>query len=236
MAERSPIQAFRHRLGELLQAKFDGHYTVLAKRAGIPISSMEHYMRNAKHLPGGEHLKRIADACNVSVDYMLSGTASVRPADMLSKPVTIVKVKGQPTPPEMDRQVSIPILHCTCPKACAFSAEVPVVKDAQQRVVIPAEMVSAHNYHRLVALHLSGHLKKTIWGEGGRAVIDWDKREPDFDRISFYFDGTQHMIGHVKPSDEDRLLAQDVAGQGQPHMLPKAAKILGRVVAILATT
>ena len=59
--ERS-ITSFRRRLLRLINEKFEGRYTYLAQRAGIPISSLEHTIHEAQRLPGGEHLLRMAAA------------------------------------------------------------------------------------------------------------------------------------------------------------------------------
>lgn len=66
-----PILQFRVTLSDLIRDRFGGHYTVLAQRAGIPISSLEHTMLTAKRLPGGDHLIRLAVACGTTVDHLL---------------------------------------------------------------------------------------------------------------------------------------------------------------------
>jgi len=70
------IAAFRRRLMQLIEERFDGKYTYLARRAGIPVSTMEHYVHRAKRLPGGDHLLRLAEALGVSVEYL--GSRGVR--------------------------------------------------------------------------------------------------------------------------------------------------------------
>ena len=54
MSTLKPVDIFRARLRALVLEQFDGKYTVLAKRAGIPISTLEHTMLEAKRLPGGD--------------------------------------------------------------------------------------------------------------------------------------------------------------------------------------
>jgi len=226
-APRTPVEAFRKRLNDLLLERFEGKYTVLAKRAGIPISSMQHYIHFSKHIPGGEHLARLAQACGVTSDFLLSGAQTVRPADLLSKPIPVAQGAGQ----EVERQLSVPLFRCTCPKECAFEEDVPPVAKARSRVVIPTDMVSKHNFHRLIGVLLDGHLKTAAGGEGGRIVIDWDTRTLDWEHRLLYFDGTKHMVGRVKQT-EGGMLAADWNGQS-PVVLPKTAKVLGRVVALL---
>ena len=82
-----PIHAFRRRLLRLIDEQYDGRYTVLARRAGIPITTMQHYIHTAKHLPGGEHLLRLAAALGVTVEQLVSGPEGVRPADGTAHPI-----------------------------------------------------------------------------------------------------------------------------------------------------
>jgi len=229
-AVRTPIEAFRKRLNDLLEERFEGKYTVLAKRAAIPVSSMQHYMHFSKHMPGSEHLQRIAEALGCTTDFLITGAQTVRPVDLLTKPISVARAEGQ----EIERQLSVPVFRCTCPKDCAFSEDVPQVSKARSRVVIPTDMVGKHNFHRLMGVMLDGHLKRSAWGEEGRIVIDWDDRTPDWNRNVFFYDGTKHMVGRVKETDAG-LLAADWNGQS-PVVLPKTAKLLGHVVAIVAAT
>ncbi len=67
------IDAFRARLGQLILTECEGKYTLLARRAGIPISTMQHYIHWAKRIPGGEHVARIAHALGVTTDFLISG-------------------------------------------------------------------------------------------------------------------------------------------------------------------
>ncbi len=227
---RTPVEAFRKRLNDLLQERFEGKYTVLAKRSGIAVSSMQHYMHHSKHMPGSEHLQRIAEALGCTTDFLISGAQTVRPADLLSKPIPVAKAEGQ----ELERQLSVPVFRCTCPKDCVFEENVPPVAKSRTRVVIPTDMVTKHNFHRLIGVMLDGHLKRAAWGEEGRLVIDWDLRTPNFEKNVFYFDGTRHMVGRVKET-EAGLLGTDWNGQS-PTVLPKTAKILGHVVAMVTAT
>ena len=75
MSTLKPVDIFRARLRALVLEQFDGKYTVLAKRAGIPISTLEHTMLEAKRLPGGDHLIRIANVCGVTVDSLITPSA-----------------------------------------------------------------------------------------------------------------------------------------------------------------
>ena len=229
MMDRSaPITAFRTRLSGLLDEKFDGQYTVLAKRAGIPTSTMQHYIHTAKHLPGGEHLMRIAQACGTTVDYLVSGMATVRPEDLLTHPVSIVKAKGD-QPAAADRQLSVPAFACTCPKRCVLTDDVPSPRHANGRIVIPEELVRSQHYHRLISVILTKDLLPR--SPDGRAIIDWDARTVEEAPAPFlFFDGTRHRIGPLR-NDKDTLLLVEPA-----TVLPDTAQVLGRMVAVLTKT
>ena len=224
--DRRPIDAFRRRLDALLHEKFQGHYTLLAKRAGIPISSMQHYMHTAKHLPGGEHLLRLAEALDTTADFLLTGIHSVRPQDLLSTPVNVVKAGGTPTNPQ-DKQLSVPVFSCTCPKTCILSGGVPDPRRAIGRLVVPVDMVRAAHLHRLIGIALHEGLMAN--GQTGRAVVDWDSRAVTAqEKLYLYFDGRQHRIGPLR-KDGDTILVVSPAS-----VLPSDAEILGCVCAILA--
>ncbi len=67
------LEEFRRRLRVLIADRFEGKYSLLARRAGIPISSLQYCLHHATRFPGGDHLLRLATALGVSVDFLLSG-------------------------------------------------------------------------------------------------------------------------------------------------------------------
>jgi hypothetical protein len=75
--QRDPqeVAGFRRRLVQLIAERCDGKYTVLARRAGIAVSTLEHYIHQAKGLPGGAHLLRLAVVLGVSAEYLGTGRA-----------------------------------------------------------------------------------------------------------------------------------------------------------------
>ena len=98
-----PIIGFRRRLLGLIEERFAGRYTALARRAGVPVSTMEHYIHLAKRLPGGEHLLRLAEALDVSVQYLVSGEHAVRPTVILANPGPGAQLGASPSPPRTSR-------------------------------------------------------------------------------------------------------------------------------------
>ncbi len=92
-----PIHTFRRRLLRLIDEQYNGKYTWLARRAGIPTSSMQHIIHDAKRLPGGEMLLRLAEALGVSVHSLVTGEETVRPADL--RPPRSAWDSGADSPP-----------------------------------------------------------------------------------------------------------------------------------------
>ena len=72
-ADDRNLAAFRRRLQQLIYDRFEGKWTHLAQRAGIPVSSLQHCIHHARRFPGGDLLLRLADAFGVTVDYLLTG-------------------------------------------------------------------------------------------------------------------------------------------------------------------
>jgi len=56
------MEGFRRRLRQLIDAQFEGKYTWLARRAGVPVSSLQHILHPAKHFPSGDQLLQRGDA------------------------------------------------------------------------------------------------------------------------------------------------------------------------------
>ena len=92
-AER-PIAAFRRRLVRLIDDQCAGKYTSLGRRAGIPISTMEHSIHHAKHLPGGEPLLKLAAVLGVSVQSLVGGDAVGPAAEHPAQPTPVVPPRG----------------------------------------------------------------------------------------------------------------------------------------------
>jgi len=81
--QRDPqeVAGFRRRLVQLITERCEGKYTVLARRAGIAVSTLEHYIHQAKGLPGGAHLLRLAAVLGVSAEYLGTGQGRSRPLE-----------------------------------------------------------------------------------------------------------------------------------------------------------
>ena len=104
-----PIHAFRRRLLRLIDEQYDGRYTILARRAGVPITTMQHYIHTAKRLPGGEHLMRLAAALGVTVEQLVSGPAGVRPAARPVPRIPVPPAGRRPPGPDGPHDSRVPV-------------------------------------------------------------------------------------------------------------------------------
>jgi transcriptional regulator with XRE-family HTH domain len=228
----TPIQEFQGRLRHLLSTRFDGQYTQLARRAGVPITTMQHYMHNAKHLPGGEHAIRLANTLGVTVDYLLAGVDSIRPHELLSNPIILVQVRGKESI-ELDRHIAIPVFTCLCPKECPFAEEIPPVSQTHDRVVVPEDLVS--NRHRLIGLRLTRPMPELKWREGTRLVIDWDARKANWQAMFLVREGGRCRLVRLHRLDGQLLLGTPNGTTAPPHPAGEDVDILGRVVATVSS-
>ncbi len=231
MRHERPITALRRRLQRLIDEQCAGQYTRLARRAGIPVSSMEHIMLTAKRLPGGDHLLRMAAALGVSVHYLATGEEVGRPADRLAHAAPVGLRRGGSLPLGDATQVALPVYRCGCPDACPLTEPVPSVAAGQARVIVPADLVARYQHHRLLAVQVGAGLSAPDWPDGARLVVDWDARRPRWAAVAlFHAEGRCH-VGHVGRT-ADRLFWFPRADSAMRVFAPGAI-ILGTVVAAL---
>jgi transcriptional regulator with XRE-family HTH domain len=230
------VRAFRERITELIATRFHGKYTVLAKRAGIPVSTMQHYMHSAKHIPGGEHVARIAEALGVTIDHLVTGSDVIRASDLLARPV----VFGQGGTGEMSklkRHIEVAVFECTCPEDCVFAHEPLPVGTAEAQVFVPVELV--YHWPRLVGLHITYQLGWTI---GTRLILDWDARSPGAgnDKFLYRLDG-RCQLGRLQRSAEGLLVMIPPSTPGKPDVAmpvprtlpPDKVEVLGKIVTVI---
>ena len=228
-----PIIAFRRRLLRLIDEQFQGRYTALAHRAGIPISTMQHYVHSAKRLPGGEHLVRLAAALGMTVQALLSDPEGVRPADHPA-PLTPLVLAPQPAPPVAPGpHLSLPVFHCGCPGACPLTAAVPPLAAADARVVLAAARVARRRYHRLVGLEVGPGLPCADWRAGAHLVLDWDDRRPRWRALQLLHDAGRCRLGHVTASGDRLLFA--ARPDAAPALVSPTGRVLGTIVAGVTT-
>ena len=209
----APIHAFRRRLLQLIDERFEGRYTALAQRAGIPVSSMQHCVHTAKHLPGGEHLMRMAVALGVTVHELITGDAAGRP-------------EAAPGPAA---HVSLPVFRCICPGPCPLAEPVPPVAAAHARAVVPIALLRRYRAHRFVAVEVTPQLPGAGWRVGAQLVVDWDARAPRWTALALLHDGGHCRLGHVAPSGDRLLFA--ARPDAAPALVSPEGRILGTVVA-----
>jgi transcriptional regulator with XRE-family HTH domain len=198
-----PMITFRRRLLQLIDQHFDGRYTALAHRAGVPVSTMQHYVHNAKHLPGGEHLLRMAAALGITVQYLMTGQDAVRPVARPEPLVPLVPPAAEPVAPTTR---TIPLVRCGCPAACPLTEAEPPVAAATSTVLLPAELLPRHPDHRLIALQVGEPLPCAEWRDGTRLVMDVDARTPAWEALALV-----HAEGRLSARARDR-------GRGPAHL------------------
>jgi hypothetical protein len=226
-----PITSFRRRLLQLIDERFEGRYTYLSRRAGIPISTMEHDVHLAKRLPGGEHLLRMADALGLSVHYLLTGGETVRPAVRPPRPVPVVRPGGEPMRPT---RLTIPVCACGCPDACPLTEAGPAVAAAQSTVVLEGEMVGTRGQHHLIALCVTPGCPSSEWPEGTRLVVDWETRPRQWEALALIHAEGRCQWGHLTQVGDALLFANDA--EGEFRIIPAGMwKILGTAVAAVAS-
>ncbi len=226
----TPMMAgFRQRLLRLIDERCEGKYTRLARRAGIPTSTMQNLIHSAKHLPGGEQLIRIAQALGVSVNYLATGEETVRPADLLAHPVVLTD--GRTPPFGHATNIAIPVFRCGCPNACPLTESVPPVTAAESNVIFPVDLVGGSDHHRLIAIQVGQGLDSPEWPEGTRLVVGWDARTPVWEKLVLLHTAGRCRLGHVVRADGCLLLADRV--DGAPQMVGRDSRILGTVVAVI---
>ncbi len=227
--ERS-ITSFRRRLLRLIDERFEGRYTYLARRAGIPISTMEHYVHLAKRLPGGEHLFRMAEALGVSVHFLVSGEETVRPADRSPRPVPIIHPGGDP---QARTDLTIPILCCTCPDDCPLTHALPPVTAARSTVVLAHDLVVTRVQHHQIAVYVTPGSPSPEWPEGTRLVVAWDARPPQWEALALIHAEGRCQWGHLTQVGDMLLFASEAGGEFR--VLPaREWRILGTAVAAIA--
>jgi hypothetical protein len=222
-----PILGFRRRLLRAIDDRCDGRYTVLARRAGIPISTLEHYLHHAKHLPGGEHLLRMADALGLPVLFLMAGDGAGPASEALPSP-RVVTHEGVPLE-GIGRQLVLPVFRCGCPDACPLTAAVPPVARAHTRLVLEAALVARQETHRLLGIQVDPRLPCEGWPGGARVVVDWEARSPQWAALTLLHSGGRCRLGHVMPAVDHLLFAARL--DGVPEGVPREGRVLGTIVA-----
>lgn len=193
-----PILGFRRRLLRLIAEQVDGRYTILARRAGIPISSMQHIMHDATHLPGGEPLQKLAGALGVTVQYLSTGHEGVYPAEPPAPPAPAETPQERPPSPAWDAtHVTLPVFRCGCPGPCPLTRAVPPTLMVRAGVVLARTLLAAHTTHRLLALQVTPNLPSAECPVGAQGILDWEARTPVWEALVVLHDAGQCHLGHV---------------------------------------
>lgn len=224
-----PILGFRRRLQRAMDERCEGKYTVLARRAHLPVSTLQHIVHHAKRLPGGEHLLRLADALGVSVHYLMAGDAAGRVPDPPALPTPpIVTFEGAPFV-GMARHLALPVFRCGCPGACPLTEVVPPGARKHFTLVLEAALTARHAEHRLLAVQVDPRLPCPGWPVGARLVVDWDARTPEWAALTLLHTEGRCRLGHVMPAGDRLLFAPRL--DGVPEVVSRAGRVLGTIVA-----
>jgi hypothetical protein len=111
-----------------MSGPLEGRYTRLGRWAGIPVSTLQHTIHEARRLPGWGHLLRMATALDLTVHYLVSGAETPGPTATPS-PVGPDTRTHRGTPRRT--VLTLPVLRCTCPTACVLPEEVPQPRSAR---------------------------------------------------------------------------------------------------------
>ena len=190
---------------------------------------MQHYIHTAKHLPGGEHLLRLAAALGVTVEQLASGPEGVRPADGTAHPTPVVFTRGRTPLAGPAPHLSLPVFHCGCPGACPLTEAVPTVAAAHARVVLAAALLVRRQYHRLLGIEVGPRLPCAEWPTGAHLALDWDDRRPRWGALLLLHDAGQCRLGHVTASGDRLLFAP--RPEGTPELVSPEGRVLGTIVA-----
>jgi hypothetical protein len=223
-----PIRAFRRRLLRLIDEQYGGRYTRFARRAGIPISTVQHYIHNAKHLPGGEHLMRMATALGITVQQLITGQDAGRPTPPPFRRVPVLPPAGD-RPDPTGRM--IPVVRCGCPGACPLPAARPPATTAVETLVLPAEMLAPSRDHRLIAVPVGEGLAAAEWPAGARLVVDLDARTPAWEALALLHTEGRCELGHLTQVETALFVAAQ--RDGDFRILMDGWRILGTSIAIV---
>jgi hypothetical protein len=228
-SERS-ITSFRRRLKRLIAEKFDGRYTRLARRAGVPVSTLEHTLLEAKRLPGGDHLLRLARALDVTAHFLVTGEDAARPAGGPSR-----LLPGLPPGAAAPSQayLTIPVLACACPATCPLTAAVPRGVTSHTQVVLERELLGTGPYASLVAVEVTAECPAAEWRTGTRLVVAWGRRPRRWGALALVHAQGHCEWGYVKQVEDALFCAEEV--DGEFRVIPAGAwRILGTAIAAVA--
>jgi hypothetical protein len=227
--ERS-ITGFRRRLKRLIREKFDGCYTRLARRAGIPVSTMEHTLLKAKRLPGGDHLLRMARALDVTAHFLVAGEETDRPA---ANPPRFIPVMRPSTEPTARTSLMVPVAKCLCPGTCPLTQARPPLAMARSGVLLERDLAGPHNPESLLAVEVTPNSPSPAWRPGTRLVVAWGLRPPRWESLVLIHAEGRCKWGHLKEVGDMLFFAE--SAESDFRVLPAGAwRILGTAIAVVA--
>jgi len=223
------METFRRRLRQLIAEQYEGKYTLFAKRAGLPVSTVEHYLHVAVRLPGGEQLVRMADALGVSLDFLVTGSEPTQPAELLSASAPLPRSQRDPRQAGDERHLVVPVFRCGCPGSCPLTGPATPPEVAGSRLAVPVDLVGERAFHRLVGLQVEAALASDAMPPGTRLVIDRSNTQPQWEAVALLHLEGRCCLAHCTVAGAQLLIAASL--QAPPRVVPRKGTILGRVIA-----
>jgi transcriptional regulator with XRE-family HTH domain len=221
------ITGFRRRLLQLIDQQCDGRYSRLARRAGLAVSSVQYHIHHARNLPGGEHLARMAAVLGVTLDYLVNGDETVRPAD---GPPRFIPVIPRGDGSHIRTHLTIPVLMCACPNACPLMDEAPLA--AARTMMIERDLVHSHAQQRLIAVEVTPGCPSPEWPVGTRLVVAWGIRPAQRGALGLIHTEGHCEWGHLTQVADALFCASEA--EGDFRVIPaREWKILGAAVAAI---
>lgn len=229
--ERS-ITRFRRRLKRLIEEKFDGRYTCLARGADVPVSTLEHILLEAKRLTGGEHLLRLTRALEVTTHFLITGEEAVRPTVSSPQFAPVMRPSAEPTP-RTSLSVRVPAMKCLCPGVCPLTQAVPPRPTVRSGVVVERDLVDPHNPECLLVVEVTPNCPSPKWRPGTRLVVAWGLRPLRWDALALVHAEGRCQWAHLKQVSDVLFFADDA--EGNFSVLPfDTWRILGAAIAVVA--
>jgi hypothetical protein len=191
---------------------------------------MQHIVHHARHLPGGEHLLRLAQALDVTVHSLIAGEDTARPAD---GPPRLLPVVPHGADAHSDAYLTIPVMACACPAVCPLTATVPRVATPRTPVVLERDLLGTGRHACLIAVEVTAECPAADWRTGTRLVVAWGRRPRRWAALALVHAQGHCEWGYVKQVEDALFCASEV--DGEFRVIPAGEwRILGTTVAVVA--
>ena len=175
-------------------------------------------------------LPGMAAALEVSVQYLVTGEDTVRPAD---DPPRFVPVAPPSSASAARTSLTIPVLACACPDPCPLMQAVPPRRTAGSTVVLERDLVGPYAQAPLIAVAVTLGCPVPEWRAGTRLVVAWGVRPTRWEALALIHAADRCQWGHVSQVGDNLLFADDA--EDDVRVIPAGGwTILGVAVAVVA--